>query len=303
MTKLARPIIIVGTGRCGSTVFHRQLAQHPQVMWLAGFCDRYPSRPAWNRWAVSAIGNPLLRHLLGRKVQPGECYRFWDKYAYGFAEPCRDLVHTDLTPRVKRQVRAVFESMLTSRRNRLLLKLTGWPRVGYLDAMFEDARFVHLIRDGRAVASSLLHVNFWTGWYGPQGWRAGLLSAEDQAIWERHQRSFVALAALEWRIQMRAMEAARRSVDASRFLEITYETYCAEPLQTIRRVLEFADLSTSPEYERQLAATPIRSANEGWRAALTEAQQGVLEEILRDDLLRYGYDPAQPGRGALPAAG
>ena len=34
-TKLTKPIIIVGTGRCGSTVFHRLLAKHPGVMWLS----------------------------------------------------------------------------------------------------------------------------------------------------------------------------------------------------------------------------------------------------------------------------
>jgi hypothetical protein len=303
MTRLARPIIIVGTGRCGSTVFHRQLAKHPDVMWLAGFCDRYPTRPGWNRRAVTAMSNPVLRRLLGRKVQPGECYRFWDKYAYGFSEPCRDLVRTDLTLRVKQQVRAVMESMLTSRRNRLLIKITGWPRVGYLNEMFEDARFIHLVRDGRAVASSLLHVGFWRGWHGPQGWRAGLLSPEDEAIWERHGRSFVALAGLEWRIQMRAMDAARRSVDANRFLEIKYETYCAQSLETTRRVLEFADLPNSPEFERQLAATPIKNANERWREGLTEAQQRILDEILLDDLVRYGYDPSHPGQKVPAAAG
>ena len=28
MTKISKPIIILGTGRCGSTVFHRLLARH-----------------------------------------------------------------------------------------------------------------------------------------------------------------------------------------------------------------------------------------------------------------------------------
>ena len=200
MTKITKPIIIVGTGRCGSTVFHRLLAKHPGVMWLSGFCDRYPTRPAWNRRAVTAMGNPVLRRLLGGRIQPGECYEFWDKHAYGFSEPCRDLVATDVTARVKKQVRATMEAMLTPARSRLLVKITGWPRIGFLNEIFEDAKFIHILRDGRAVASSLLHVNFWRGWYGPHGWRAGLLSPEDQATWEGYDRSFTVLAGLEWRI-------------------------------------------------------------------------------------------------------
>jgi hypothetical protein len=288
-TKLTKPIILVGTGRCGSTIFHRLLATHPQLMWLSGFALKYPTKPDWNRWAVTAVGNPLVRRLLGDKIRPGECYRFWDTYAYGFSEPCRDLVRADVTPRVKKQVRAVLERMLTPRHNRLLVKITGWPRIGYLNEIFEDAKFVHIVRDGRAVASSLLHVNFWRGWYGPHGWRAGLLSPEDQATWEGYDRSFTALAGLEWRIQMRAIEAARRALDPKLFLEIKYEAFCEQPLETYRRVLEFAELPQSAELERQVKAASIKSTSNRWRDDLTAGQQAMLNDLLREDLLRYGY--------------
>jgi omega-hydroxy-beta-dihydromenaquinone-9 sulfotransferase len=299
---ITKPIIIVGTGRCGSTVFHRVLARHPQVMWLSGFCDHYPTRPVLNRLAVTAVGNPVLRRLLGWKVQPGECYKFWDYYAYGFSEPCRDLVRGDVTVRVKKQVRGAMEAMLTPSRPRLLIKITGWPRLGYLNEIFEDAKFIHLVRDGRAVASSLVHVDFWRGWGGPQGWRAGLLSAEDQAIWESTDRSFVALAGIEWRIQMRAMEAARRAVDPARFLEIKYESFCEHPLETFRRVLEFAELPNGPAFEREVAATSIKDSQR-WRDGLTPAQQHLLNDLLGEDLMRCGYDVTrQEDRAANTAA-
>ncbi|MEO6057274.1 MAG: sulfotransferase [Gemmatimonadales bacterium] len=290
MTLNVKPIILVGTGRCGSTVFHRLLARHPQLMWLSGFCDRYPAEPKWNRRAVTALDNPLVRRAFGDRIQPGECYRFWDRHAYGFSEPCRDLVRTDVSARVKKQVRAAMEAMLTPTRNRLLVKITGWPRIGFLNEIFEDAKFVHIVRDGRAVASSLLHVNFWRGWYGPQGWRAGLLSPEDQATWEAYDRSFVALAGLEWRIQMRAIEAARQAVDPSRFFEIKYEAFCDQPLETYRRVLEFAELPGSAEFERHIAAASIRNMSNRWRGDLAPGQQHLLDELLHDDLLRSGYD-------------
>jgi omega-hydroxy-beta-dihydromenaquinone-9 sulfotransferase len=289
MTTITKPIIIVGTGRCGSTLFHRLLARHPRVMWLSGFCDRYPTRPQWNRRAVMAMRNPFLHRMLGGKIQPGECYRFWDKHAYGFSEPCRDLVRADVTARVKKQVRTAMGAMLTPTCHRLLVKITGWPRIGFLDEIFEDAKFIHIVRDGRAVASSLLHVNFWRGWYGPQGWRAGLLSAEDQATWEGYGRSFTALAGLEWRIQMRAIEAARQLLDSQRFAEVKYETICKQPLETCRRILEFAELPSTPEFEREVSAAPIKDMSNRWRDDLTPGQQELLDDLLREDLPRYGY--------------
>ena len=292
---ITQPIFIVGTGRCGSTVFHRLLAAHPQTMWLSGFCDRFPGNPAWNRRAVSAMDNRVLRGIFGRWIRPGEYYRFWDSHAYGFSEPCRDLGRLDVTARMKRQVRAALEPMLTPKRSRLLIKITGWPRIGFLSEIFEDAKFIHIVRDGRAVASSLVHVNFWRGWYGPQGWRAGLLSPEDQALWESYDRSFVALAGLEWRIQMRAIEAARRVLDPQRFLEVKYESFCDRPLETYRRVLEFVELQSSPEFERQVEAAPIKSMSKRWRDDLTPGQQAQLDDLLGDDLVRYGYDVAGKG--------
>jgi sulfotransferase family protein len=286
---ITKPIIIVGTGRCGSTVFHRLLATHPQLMWLSGFSLRYPTRPTWNKWAVEAMGNPLLRRLFGERIRPGECYRFWETYAYGFSEPCRDLVRTDVTARVKKRVHGAIQPMLTPARNRFLAKITGWPRIGFLNEIFEDAKFIHIIRDGRAVANSLLHVSFWRGWYGPQGWRAGLLSAEDQATWESDDRSFVALAGLEWRIQMRAIDAARERLDPKLFYEVKYEDFCRQPLETYRQVLEFAELPESAELERQVKAASIESTSQRWRDDLTPGQQAILDDLLREDLRRYGY--------------
>jgi len=290
--EITKPIFIVGTGRCGSTAFHQLLGLHPRVMWLSGFAEEFPRRPSWNRWAVTAMGNPVLRGMFGAMIKPGENYGFWYTHAYGFAEPGRDLLRSDVTPRVRKQVRAVLEQMLSPGRSRMLIKLTGWSRIGFLNEIFADAKFIHIVRDGRAVASSLLHVTGWQwrGWYGPSSWRYGPLSTGDQAAWEATGRSFVALAGIQWRIHTRAIEAARQALDPTRFLEVRYEQFCEAPLETCRRVVDFTELEHSPAFERQARAAPIEDRISRWRDDLSPEQQALLTGLLREDLLRYGYD-------------
>ncbi|HET9726737.1 MAG TPA: sulfotransferase [Gemmatimonadales bacterium] len=289
---VTKPIFIIGTGRCGSTAFHRLMGVHPQVMWLSGFAQEFPTHPEWNRWAVTATGSPLVRKLFGKRLKPGENYGFWYAHAYGFAEPGRDLVAADVTPRVRRQLHSVFERMLTRRRNRVLIKLTGWSRIGFLNEVFPDARFIHIVRDGRAVASSHLHINEWQwrGWYGPSNWRYGPLSAEDQAEWEASGRSFVALAGIQWRLHTRAIETARALVDQDRYLEVRYEDYCADPWAACRRVLDFTELEHAPAFERHVKSAKILDMTARFRKDLSPEQVLMLTDLLRADLLRYGYD-------------
>jgi len=38
----------------------------------------------------------------------------------------------------------------------------------------------------------------------------------------------------------------------------------------------------------------IRSTSNRWRKDLTLAQQAILDNLLRDDMLRYGYGDSRP---------
>ena len=153
------------------------------------------------------------------------------------------------------------------------------------------------MRDGRAVASSLLHVNFWRGWYGPQGWRAGLLSPEDQATWESYDRSFTALAGLEWRIQMRAIES-RPAVARSGALPRGEIRGLLRSAARGRRIRSWPSPSC-PARRPSIAdvqATAIKNSQR-WRDDLTAEQQAMLDDLLRDDLSAHGYG-APPARSA-----
>ncbi|HET7563228.1 MAG TPA: sulfotransferase [Rhodanobacteraceae bacterium] len=285
-----QPIFVVGAGRSGSSLFHQMFTEHPQVAWMSTLCDRHPDRLAAHRALMRAIDLPVMGTVLKRRWESAECYGFWDHCFRGFSQPCRDLCAEDATPRAKARLQHAVEGLVTPRRSRLLVKITGWPRVAFLHAVFPDARFIHVYRDGRAVANSLLQVDFWRGWQGPEQWRWGPLDDELRREWEAHDRSFVALAGIQWKILMRAAEAARRAVPAGSFIDVRYEEFAKHPVETFREIADFCKLRCDTGFERALSRYSVESANYKWQQDLDAAQQAVLLSVLGGDLRKYAYD-------------
>ncbi len=286
-----RPIFIVGAGRSGSTVFHRMFCEHPNVAWQSPLCDKFPAHPGFNRTLLRVAHWPALGKFLTGYLRPGERYRFWDHYCRGFPRPCRDLLASDVTPVHRRNIPPALAQLATSSRRRVLIKITGWPRIGFLRELFPHAKFIHVYRDGRSVASSLLAVSFWRGWEGPPQWGFGELDPLQQAEWEHYGRSFVALAGIQWKLLMLAMDKAAMNVPATNLMHVRYEDFIDEPVATFRNVAEFCELDWSASFETSIRRKRLRNANEKWRDYLTLEQQALLEDVLAESLQRYGYSP------------
>ncbi len=104
MPDVENPIFILGTGRCGSTIFHHALSHHARVAWLSRTCETKPHSPGANRRAMQALDLPLPSRYLRKLIYPVEAYPFWDRHCPGFSAPCRDLLKKDATPRAKKAV-------------------------------------------------------------------------------------------------------------------------------------------------------------------------------------------------------
>lgn len=284
-----RPIFLVGIGRSGSTLVHNVLSYHDQVAWLTRAANSFPTRPNINRTLLQILDLPVIGSALRRRISPSEHYAFWDHLYPAFSNPCRDLTADDVTPAVRARIRRAFSYCLTSKRLRLLVKVTGWPRVGFLLSTCPDSQFVHIIRDGRAVAYSQAHFSDWQGWRGPPNWRRGELSDEDLDTWNRFNRSFLALAAIEWNLLMARMEEASEGLSHHQFLEVRYEEICSEPLGSFQEITAYSRLPWSSRIEKKIATTEVKSANTKWQSDLTTCQRQMLDEIMGPRLEKYGY--------------
>ena len=149
--------------------------------------------------------------------------------------------------------------MAAQHRDVFIQHLTGWPRAGFIRAAFPETRFVHVVRDGRAVANSWLQMGWWRGYHGPEAWHLGPLPAGRIAEWEDSGRSFVVLAGLGWKMLIEAFERARAEVPVSQWMQVRYEDVVAEPRRHIREIVDFIGLPWTDEFEHEFAAYPFEA--------------------------------------------
>ncbi|MCK8516777.1 sulfotransferase [Methylonatrum kenyense] len=289
---IEKPIFIVGTGRCGSTMFHDILRHHRDLGWLTQLAEQRPGRVYLNRWGIKALDYPVVGKLARRYLVPSEPYRFWEHHCHGFSRPYRDITEHDVIPRVVPRLRSALARSIPADK-RLLAKITGWPRIRYLKRIFPDAKFVHIVRDGRAVVNSVLAAPYFDGWTGPGQWARGELSDAQRKAWQDSGESFVLLAAIGWENRMKAFEKASSMIPEEDYLEIRYEDFCKNKLQETDRTLDFLDLSSSRNSElfhRTVESITVSNQNQKWRSDLSNEQQAVLNDYLAPVIQRYGYE-------------
>ena len=238
---------------------------------------------------MKSLEYPPLESFIRNKVNARECYKFWDYHSKGFSAPHRDLLASDLSTKQKNSIVSIMSELATKKRYRPLIKITGWPRLGFLDEVFDDAKFIHVIRDGRAVANSLINVEFWQGWGGPNTWRWGPLSKEHQEEWNQHNQSFIVLAAIQWKILMDAAEDAKKHIGTSRILEIKYEELCNNPVSLFKKTAEFCEIEWYDSFEQRLKKYNLKNTNNKYQHDLSIQQQKALNSVLDDYLKKYGY--------------
>ena len=235
-----------------------------------------------------------LRFTLGERMHfgPSEGYRLLSRQiAPLFSEPFRDLTEDDVTPRLERRFRAFFEGRKRVQDKPIFLhKLTGWPRARFVHRIMPAARFIHVVRDGRAVANSLMQRPWWKGHRGPDAWGFGPLSPDDRRAWDATGKFFVALAGLEWKILVNAFHDAGSVIGRLRWIDVRYEDLVADPRRRFQHLLGFAGLRWDDDFERQFRRHPFTTERlEAFRADLAPEQLAMLEELLRPELERLGY--------------
>lgn len=299
MSTRAELAFVVGTGRCGSTVLHEVLCHHEEVAFVSNLDDRlWPLRRRGRaNHRLLAVADRLQRdspRRLGLHVMrfaPSEGFRLLQhRVSPIVADPHRPLTAADAMPWLVERTRTYFEELAAAHPHAVFVqRFTGWPRVELLHECFPSARFVYLVRDGRAVTASWLQTA-WGPEYTTDHWQIDRLTREQHEAWVAGGRTHVDLAALMWAQQVDAYDEARRAVPPDQWLSIRYEDLAVEPTTTLRTVTDFLGLPWTPAFDRSVARRQFASERVGaYRNQLGETTSKHLTELLHDHLVARGY--------------
>jgi hypothetical protein len=159
-------------------------------------------------------------------------------------------------------------------------------RMGTLHTLWPEARFVHLIRDGRDVALSLMN------------WPS--VSTKKPGTFPTWKDDPASTAALWWELNVRRGREAGEALGPKLYRELRYESLVAHPAQVCATLCEFLGLAydeamlnyhenfrDDPGSDRVHDRQPIASGLRNWRAQMSandverfEAAAGVLLEEL-----------------------
>jgi Sulfotransferase family len=303
-----RFLFLIGTGRCGSTLLAEVLARHHDIGFISNFDTVLPRANLMGRWnntlyqriprEISQRDKRDIRETVGHRFAqtvvhfgPSEAYSLVDRQlSPTVSEPFRDLTEKDVTPWLRRRFSQFFETRARSQAKPVFMhKFTGWPRARFIREILPEARFIHVVRDGRAVANSLMQMPWWRGHLGPSSWRFGPLREAAAAAWEESGQSLVILAGLEWKLLMDAYEEARSGIDPSRWMQVRYEDLVEDPRHVTQDVLQYIDLAWTSEFEASFRRHSFGANKRGYEKDLTLSQQAELEKVLHDELVRLGY--------------
>ncbi|MHA2428753.1 MAG: sulfotransferase family protein [Candidatus Hermodarchaeia archaeon] len=294
------PVFVMGTGRCGLSPVMDLISYHPAFAWPSQFNEKFPQYEITSILS-RVVDLPIINHprLRTRFFPPHhtEAFSFYNLQFHGFAQPYRDLIADDVSKFVATKFRdAFFRIMKYQGKPKFIAEYSGWSRMTFLKKIFPGAKFIHVVRDGRAVANSLTNVYWWLGWEGVYKWRWGVPNGELLQRIEQYDHSFLALAAIHWKILIQNIVQQSQLLPAQDVLIVRYEDMVEDPHHEAYRCIEFCKLDKNhPRFVRQLSQVKIVNANTqqfripAWRANMTDKQIRMLDDLLEEELILFKY--------------
>jgi hypothetical protein len=281
------PIFIIGAPRSGTTLLQYMLRSHPRISLPTG--ESHFIVPLYRK--ASMFGD--LRDPANIRKVLEEMYRrnagFLDTDLHGIDFDIDHLVgqlHTLGVESIPNLIRTMME--LNARgegKNRWGDKTPYYSlHVPLLLEMFPDAQVIHIIRDGRDCAMSMLG------------------RGKDLDIHNIYQAASI------WKQYVDAGQQSGSGLGSSQYYEFRYEDLLGEPLKAVSGICDFLGeefsesiinyRKSSGSGKTPLLQKPIQAGNSGkWRSTMSARQVKVFESVAGGTLVANGYELASSRQG------
>jgi hypothetical protein len=168
---IVKPVFIIGLPRSGTTLLYNLLCAHEKSGFITNSMNAYPEAPCTIEWlrkkfSLNIEGERFFKDsIITDFSSPSEPILFWGKWAGRehdnlFWDEQRI---SDLAPGKPAEIYNDVNKILSCFDEENLRFVCKYPvaqtELRLIQDLFPDAKFIHIIRDGRQVANSLIKLN------------------------------------------------------------------------------------------------------------------------------------------------
>jgi hypothetical protein len=280
-------VFLVGCARSGTTLLHRLVDAHPQIAivpemhWITDFFG--------DRWWLDSEAGVTVAELNGMiEHERFRLFRFTPEQLLGLVDDGQPLPYVTFLNRFFALYRENSGKPLVGNKTPAYVR-----RIDALHSVWPEAKFVHLIRDGRDVCLSV------------RNWYHADRTAGRYSTWLEDP---VSTSALWWKLKVLSGRMSGRKLPAELYYELQYENLVADPAAECDRLCSFLGLSyddamlrfhegktkTKPGLDAKRAWLPVTPGLRNWRTQMPAPEIERFEAAAGDLLRELGYQRAFP---------
>ena len=244
LSSASSPVFLVGAERSGTTLLRLMLNKHTKLAW----CNEF-------EYAIDLMSDPSDWPQLNIYYKWLETHRIFQATNFDIDSELDypQLINSFLIQKKTREAKPLVGATVHRHFERLL---RIWP----------DAKFIHIVRDGRDVARSCIGM----------GWAGNVWTGVDR--WIKAEKLWADLS---------------QTLSENQKIEVTYESLISQPESTLKNLCDFIGITFEPTmltYDRTSSYDlPDPKFIYQWQHKLTEKEIQLVESKISNMLLERNY--------------
>ena len=291
-----RPVFIIGCPRSGTTYLLRVLASNTNFTWVSHHVNNEPEKyilvKKLELYKPFFFGKRnYFKASLSNPNYPAACepWFFWNHYfpyfqwKKEFCDVPKNASPDDINDEEVQKIRSVVGEMCKiNGTNVFLSKYTDFPRIQLMKKVFPNSKFIHLVRDGRAVASSY-NQKIQSGEFKTSKEEMNWVSAwqkNRQEAYLKKYRNPTAFTLYQWMFFLDEILNELKTLRKNEFITVRYSDLIADTKKEVQKILNFVEVTMDANMKFFIKKRPGINMNNKWKKKLTKEEKTIFNEIL-----------------------